>query len=170
MTERAPFSGPGTSLDAAEAIKPHMQRQELLVLDALRLVSDAYVYKRPGYTNGYTAEELERVTGLAGNTVRPRLRALVLKGMVRDSGRTRANNSGRKAAVWVAADGDPVPPAPQTHGRITAAIRRERERILRALVRHRMLAYWRPTPAILCEVFGDDVVQAVREGEGRKEA
>ena len=61
---RAPYSEPGTSRDAAVAIGPHLERLEAAVLAALRA------------SGGLCAHEVEEATGIAGNTVRPRLVAL----------------------------------------------------------------------------------------------
>jgi hypothetical protein len=51
---------------------------------------------------GATDEEICDIAGLPGNTVRPRRGELVLAGLVKASGRTRATRSGRQAVVWVA--------------------------------------------------------------------
>jgi predicted ArsR family transcriptional regulator len=88
LAPTAPHSWPATSRDAAHSIAPHLARLEQLVLDAL------------GNAGGLTAQELEYVTGLAGNTVRPRLWELRKRGLVADSGQTRKTPSGRAAIVW----------------------------------------------------------------------
>jgi hypothetical protein len=51
--------------------------------------------------DGRTDDELERMTGWIGSTVRPRRRELFLAGKVRDSGRQRKTSTGRSATVWV---------------------------------------------------------------------
>ena len=86
----APFSEPGTSLEAARAIEPHLERLEAVVLDAIRT------------GGGLCDHEVEAVTGLRHQTASARRRALVLRGLVRDSGRTRRTDSGRRAIVWEA--------------------------------------------------------------------
>jgi len=50
---------------------------------------------------GVTAEDLETLCELPGNTVRPRLVELREDGLVTDSGRTRRTASGRSATIWV---------------------------------------------------------------------
>lgn len=52
---------------------------------------------------GLTAEEVERVTGLSGNTVRPRLAELADLGRAVRSPRVRSTSSGRSAVVWTVA-------------------------------------------------------------------
>jgi hypothetical protein len=47
-----------------------------------------------------TDEELEARVDAGGNTIRPRRRSLVQRGLVEDSGLTRATRSGRRAIVW----------------------------------------------------------------------
>lgn len=77
-----------TSVDAAHAIKPHVETLRGKVLTYLAGCS------------GATAQEIETALGLAGSTVRPRLVELRETGCVRDSGRTRLTASRRKAVVW----------------------------------------------------------------------
>lgn len=84
----APHSGGETSRDAAADIRRSLPRLEAAVLATLE------------GSDGMTAQEIERATGLAGNTVRPRLVALREIGRVEDSGRRRVTASGRKAVVW----------------------------------------------------------------------
>jgi Fic family protein len=50
---------------------------------------------------GLTSDELERMTGWRHQTASARIRELVLKGFVVDSGRRRQTSSGHKAAIWV---------------------------------------------------------------------
>lgn len=56
--------------------------------------------------NGLTDSEGMEVTGLEGNTYRPRRITLVEEGIVVDSGETRRTASGRKATVWRATQGE----------------------------------------------------------------
>jgi hypothetical protein len=93
---RLPFGGVApsqrhspTSVAAAEAIEPKIGRLHRLVLQALAV--SRY---------GETDEDLMRLTGLGGNTLRPRRRELQLWGKVRDSGRTRPVASGKDAVLW----------------------------------------------------------------------
>lgn len=78
-----------TSVAAAHAIAPKMNRLQVLVLEALQ-------------TKPRTNEELETDLHMGGNTVRPRVRELFLKGRVQDSGYRRLTRSGREAIVWQA--------------------------------------------------------------------
>jgi len=47
-----------------------------------------------------TAEQVAIDTGYSGNTIRPRLRELEDRGLIRRSTKTRRTLSGRRAAVW----------------------------------------------------------------------
>jgi hypothetical protein len=80
-----------TSRLAAAAIEPHRANLQRRVYDAI--VGNG----------GLTAQEIEKATGLAGNTVRPRIVELVKAGSVIDSGTTRLTRSRRKAVVWISA-------------------------------------------------------------------
>lgn len=88
--QSAPHSGSKTSRDAAADIVPHSAKLRARVL--------TYLVARGSL--GATAQEIEIDTGIAGNTVRPRLVELRDTGCVRDSGRTRTTTSGRAATVW----------------------------------------------------------------------
>ena len=87
------FSAPDTSRDAAEAIAQHTPRLRAVVLAALR-----------GAAGGLTAAEIESVTGLSGNTIRPRIIELCEAGQVETNGEQRRTPSGRNARVYVATD------------------------------------------------------------------
>lgn len=89
LFREVPRNGTDTSVDAARSVRSELPRLEALVLGALR-ASPA----------GATAQELEAMTGLSGNTVRPRLVGLRERGLVEDSGGRRATASGRQAVVW----------------------------------------------------------------------
>ena len=82
----AAHSDEGTSREAAKRIVPHKSRLQAMVLEAMH--------------GGATAQEIEERTGLAGNTVRPRLVELRLRGLVEDSGERRETQAGRLAVVW----------------------------------------------------------------------
>lgn len=84
----APHSGGETSREAARSIRSALPRLEAMVLSALSGCS------------GMTAHEMETATGLAGNTVRPRLVGLRERGLIEDTGERRVTPSGRKAVVW----------------------------------------------------------------------
>lgn len=51
---------------------------------------------------GMTADDVVEDTGLASNTATPRFAPLRRKGLIRDSGRRRPGNSGKKMIIWVA--------------------------------------------------------------------
>lgn len=51
--------------------------------------------------DGLTCDEIERAAGLSHQTASARVRELVLKGLVTDSGHKRNTCTGRKAIVWV---------------------------------------------------------------------
>jgi len=78
---------PATSLAAAESI--NTTKLEEIVLGEL------------SKNNGMTSFELAASTGLSLVTVSPRLRPLVRKGAVRDSGIRRTSPSGRNVIVWM---------------------------------------------------------------------
>ena len=81
---------PATSRAAAKSIDP--ESLEGRVLDALR-----------GYQAGATTYQLAERMGLSLVTVSPRMRPLVSKGKVRDSGRKAKGESGRMQTIWAVA-------------------------------------------------------------------
>ena len=89
IREPAPHNGTQTSIAAAESIEPSMGRLQQIVL--------AYVVERGQL--GATREEIETGLELGGNTVRPRVKELERKGLVRVCNDTRATRSGRAANV-----------------------------------------------------------------------
>ena len=91
-TGRSRRADPVTAKQAARKVAA--PRLEQVVLDALR------------GTDGLTSEEIAARTGLSLVTVSPRLRPLVNKGLVEDSGQTRRNVSGRAAIIWKKCGGD----------------------------------------------------------------
>lgn len=80
-----------TRREAKKAIEPRAANLREVVLGAIRS------------SGGATGQQLEALTGLSGNTVRPRLRELEVAGRIKQSGETRATASGRQAAVYVVA-------------------------------------------------------------------
>jgi len=70
--------------------------------DAGRLERRVREALRDAGPRGLTDAEIEEVTGLCGNTARPRRVRLVETGLVVDSGRRRPTPSGRSAVVWIA--------------------------------------------------------------------
>lgn len=91
----APHTGTPTSKAAAKAIEPSIYTLRFKVREAIRASVD-----------GLTDEEGIERTGIPASTYRPRRVECVEAGLVVDTGRTRATNSGRQAVVWgVAAKG-----------------------------------------------------------------
>lgn len=88
---RAPHSNETTSKEAAESLKVDQ-------LGKLEFRVWYFVAKQREY--GATDQEIERGTGLGGNTVRPRRRTLIMLGLLKASGKVRTTHSGRKAIVW----------------------------------------------------------------------
>lgn len=120
-----PFSNETTSLEAADFVRGHLHPQESAVISELVRC----FYKGRG---GCTFEELATATGLAENSVRPRVRGLVMRGRVVASPARRDSKAGRPCIVWAPTFSEtPLEPAArQTHGRIVAALNRERETVL----------------------------------------
>lgn len=82
---------PATSHAAAESIR--LTELESTVLAELRKFSD-----------GATSYTLAESLGMSLVTVSPRLRPLVSKGLVQDSGRREVGSSGRSQTVWQATE------------------------------------------------------------------
>ena len=83
-------SDPVTARRAARSVQGEQAtRMEAMILDALR-----------DHADGLTSHELAEVTGLSLVSASPRLRPLVNKGLVMDSGVKRAGPSGRGSIVW----------------------------------------------------------------------
>lgn len=76
-----------TSRAAAEAIEPHVTAQQQQVLDALRAMGPM------------TDEAIQRFTGLAANSERPRRIELWKRGLVQQRGEG-VTRSGRRAVRW----------------------------------------------------------------------
>jgi hypothetical protein len=79
-----------TSKAAAVAVKPKLNALQADVLGCIRILS------------GATDAEIQAHLHMDPSTERPRRVELVVKGLIRDSGRTRATPSGRQAVVWEA--------------------------------------------------------------------
>jgi hypothetical protein len=118
----APHSNDTTSKEAAFAIEPHLSRLERWVYEAII---------DPVNPLGLTALGVRRRTGLSIQTVTARIRALVLKGMVKDSGGVGRSEYGRKMIMWVRGDG--VRSLSQSHTHYDRGMRAERTRIRAAL-------------------------------------
>lgn len=80
-----------TSVWAAESILRYVTEQEWLVVNFLG----------QRHSRGATDNEGQAAVKLAGNSYRPRRRALVTAGFVINSGRKRLNKRGRKCIVWM---------------------------------------------------------------------
>jgi predicted transcriptional regulator len=83
----ARHTDPSTSHDAAESV--NVTALEQIVLNALKQ-----------HHEGATTEQLSDWLALSLVTISPRIRPLVRKGLVIDSGFKRCNASGRKSIVW----------------------------------------------------------------------
>ena len=79
-----------TSNEAARSIEPHRGDLRERVFQAIAARAE-----------GATAQEMEALTGLAGNTIRPRLVELYEANRIRRSGEKRRTKSGRRAEVWI---------------------------------------------------------------------
>jgi hypothetical protein len=69
---------------------------------AERIADRVLSYMHACGPTGATAEEIEIATGIAGNTVRPRLLLMKKAGLVVPTTSTRPTRAGRQAAVWIA--------------------------------------------------------------------
>ena len=63
-----------------------------------------YAYIESRGVDGATDQEIENVTHIDGNSVRPSRSSLVKMRLVIDSGRTRPNAKGNNCIVWMAVD------------------------------------------------------------------
>lgn len=85
---KPPHQKVDTSVEAAEAIQPEVNRLHQLVIERISSVGSS------------TDDELEDALGLPHQTVSARRRELVLKGVLFDSGERRPTKHGKKAIVW----------------------------------------------------------------------
>ena len=83
-----------TSLAALLFVEPHIGTINRAV----------YLYIESRGLDGATDQEIEGVTRIDGNSVRPSRGSLVKQGLVFDSGRTRPNAKGNNCIVWIALD------------------------------------------------------------------
>ena len=83
-----------TSLEALMKVEPHIGT----------INAEVYSYIVNCGIYGATDQEIETVTHIEGNSVRPSRGALVKKGWISDSGKTRKNDKGNHCIVWVALD------------------------------------------------------------------
>lgn len=119
-----PFSNPTTSLAAAGAMRKSGR--------AATQVARVLEFLRSRVAEGATFYEIDEALHIGIRQTTARTRALVIAGYVYDSGVTRRSDSGHANTVWLAIDREAVPvplaAGPQIHGRIAAAVRRERLR------------------------------------------
>lgn len=80
-----------TSIAAADSVASSAPRLQAMVLTAIRDAGD----------RGMTTNEIAEHLMIDKGTVQPRTSELRQKGDIRDSGARRANDSGRRAIVWV---------------------------------------------------------------------
>lgn len=102
-TALARKTDPNTSHDAAQSMKPHAGKVETIVADAINSSG----------LHGMICDEIVAKTGLKWNTVSPRLRPLVRKGIIKKkwcptaglTGKpyTRVGKSNRSQIVWISA-------------------------------------------------------------------
>ena len=83
-----------TSLEALLAVEAH--------IGSINRTVYAYIESRG--VDGATDQEIESVTHIDGNSVRPSRGSLVKMRLVIDSGRTRPNAKGNNCIVWMAVD------------------------------------------------------------------
>jgi hypothetical protein len=88
-----PHNGTATSRAAAVSMRTSTSflRDKIL----------AFIKSR--HATGATADEIESMLEIGGNTVRPRLIELRKLGQIRDSGLTRKTRTCRSAVVWLEA-------------------------------------------------------------------
>ncbi len=89
IMESPPHNGTVTSKRAAEAIKPSAAAARLVVYEA---ISAAGIH-------GLTREQIEEVTGIKGDTVRPRCDDLLTANIIEEAGEVRVLKSGRYGKV-----------------------------------------------------------------------
>ena len=83
-----------TSLEALLAVEAH--------IGSINRTVYAYIQSRG--VDGAADQEIESVTRIDGNSVRPSRGSLVKMRLVIDSGRTRPNAKGNNCIVWIAVD------------------------------------------------------------------
>lgn len=124
MQQEVPFSNDDTSERAADMVRGKVNAQERVVIAAL-----VRAHSTPA--GGMTTEELVEATGLLANSARPRLRGLVERGRVADSGiRRPGTRSGYPCIVWAPTFADDGERKPRLTSRAAAAVERERARVV----------------------------------------
>lgn len=85
------FRRTATSKAAAESVTPRAPNLRDQVLDWL---------KHSDHVGGLTADQCALIMGKSVLSIRPRFSELVRRGLIFDTGITRANESGVQASVW----------------------------------------------------------------------
>jgi hypothetical protein len=92
-TTTAPIAysnGVDTSNAAAASIEPHLPRLEQMVYDCIKGWGD----------DGLTCDSVELMTALPHQTASARIKSLVDRGVIKDTGLRRQTRSGRMARVY----------------------------------------------------------------------
>jgi len=87
--------GVSTSIEAVEAINPHLGN----------LQSKVFADIKASGLSGRTSRECSASLGLDYDSVQPRISELRRMGKVRDSGFRRPNGTGKRAICWIATGG-----------------------------------------------------------------
>ncbi len=130
---RLPFSNETTSLEAAKRAEKGLNRSEQRVMDCILMeLARCEDMTRRGIWHGkrsagLTAEQVAFKADMRIQTVTARIRGLVRAGRLADSGEKRMTTANRRAIVWTPANGPCLALEVQSHGRIAAAVLRERE-------------------------------------------
>lgn len=95
--QKISFDPPSNGVATSDAAAESMRGQTALIRERIR----QFIVSR--HVVGATADEIEQMLEIAGNTVRPRLVELRHLGLIKDSFQTRKTRSGRQATIWVGA-------------------------------------------------------------------
>lgn len=87
------FSAPQTSIDAGLDALPKSGKQRQMIYE---IISD------PRYALGFTADEIQTMTGLPIQSCAARISGLAKDGLITDSGIRRLTRNGRRAIAWIA--------------------------------------------------------------------
>lgn len=98
MTTQPMLFGLHSSPPHAAGSKTSREAAESMAECAGSLIQRVLAYIRD--RGGATCDECECALGMPHQTASARIRELFQRGRVRDSGKTRATRSGRKATVW----------------------------------------------------------------------
>jgi hypothetical protein len=92
-------AGSDTSIDAADRIKEHVGKIARKVFNMIAASGDL----------GMTVDEIEAASGLKHQTAGPRVREMVMKGILRATENRRLTRSKRYGTVYVVTGDDPAP-------------------------------------------------------------